>query len=65
MYEFYAVTVTEAIVLLLVLIAHGTLIGLLARRGWLAAPQPARATTPALPAPRTTKAPERPERMAA
>jgi hypothetical protein len=65
MYELYAVTVKEAMVLLLLLGAHGALIGLLVRRGWLAAPRPTRASLSALPGPRTITPPERHERMAA
>ena len=65
MYELYAVTVREAMVLLLLLVAHGALIGLLVRRGWLAAPRPTRAILTALPGPRTATPPERQERMAA
>ena len=65
MYELYAVTVREAMVLLLLLAAHGALIGLLVRRGWLTAPWPTRTTLTALSGPRTTTPPERQERMAA
>jgi hypothetical protein len=49
MYELHAVTVAQAMVLLLVLAAHGGLIGILVRRGWLAAPRPTRAAGSVLP----------------
>ena len=65
MYELYAVTVTEAMVLLLVLAAHGGLIGLLVRRGWLAAPRPTRATVSVLPEARKPTARHPHDRVAA
>lgn len=65
MYELYAVTVEEALALLLVLAVHGTLIGYLVRRGWLTVPRPTSA--PVAAAPRTLRpaAPPRHDRMAA
>jgi hypothetical protein len=65
MYELYAMTAGEALILLLVLAAHGTLIGFLVRRGWLAVPRPTSA--PMSVTSRTGKpaAPEPQERMAA
>lgn len=65
MFELYAVTVAQAMVLLIVLAAHGGLMGLLVRRGWLAAPRPARGTLSPVPAPRTSTGPERQKRIAA
>lgn len=65
MYELYALTAGEALTLLLVLVAHGALIGVLVRRGWLAVPRPGSAPMSVPSVARKTATPERPERMAA
>jgi hypothetical protein len=64
MYELYALTVGEAMGLLLVLVAHGTLIGYLVRRDVLAVPR-ATPVTVAHTIPRSAALPPRPDRMAA
>lgn len=65
MYELFALTAGEAFTLLLIVAAHGALIGFLVRLGWLAAPHP---TAVLAPAPRpvgTPATPQRRERRAA
>jgi hypothetical protein len=65
MYELFAVTVLEALTLLLVLAAHGAVIALLVRRGRLAPPRPVSLGPTAPPARRAPATPRRQERLAA
>lgn len=65
MHELFAVTVLEALTLVLALAAHGAVIGLLVRRGRLAPPRPVSLGPPAPPARRASAPPPHEERLAA